>query len=493
MGCQKHQRGYSGKHGMQGVALNERSLLVIVLFNLCCGWWVWSMVIGTPSEGPGGLGYSCPSGDCGMRETGKAIREVINDIVDKEKDIEPLVNINIATGIISTIVKQQLQQSEDSYNNTVEKVPSEPIINMHPTEVSEQFLAKPNVSKEQFFEAHKESNIHYSKFRIAEPLFISTTDKELFYKSHDNSGILRDSLGDQYLHGVVRVIKNGWVTQNQDCGWKTDLSQFDTKPENGKTRLKSNILCPLLVPEGCKFRHFIDGTLPKIAQAMEYLVYKDTVLLLSGKCDNIVIDMLNIMGFSPGQIKTIQTGNYPANIQINTCIAPPFHPSIWNKIRHIIGVPEKLDSSDKTSNVILYGYGHLGTRRTKILNLNQVIKVLNKKFTAKRVISLKETDIKVSHIRNIFSKAKLIIGISSDLMYCMLFAPRNTSVLEIVAGRNSGQVLPSGVDHSMTWKLASTMGHTYWRDYERLSTNAGDVSVSLNKLQRILDRIEPKT
>ncbi len=499
MGSKLYKRQHSGRYGRVCFSLSEKNLLVIVVFNLCCGWWAWVIVNGTPSEEAGPAGYPCPPGDCAVKEQPiRALKEINNHIIDKHKDFEPLVNTSKGTDIRNAIVVKQLVtlEIEKGDNNIAQLVAQKPIIRMTQTEPTEHLIAKPltpepNVSHKQFFGVHQESSIHYSAFMITEPLFISKTDKNLFYKIQENGDILNASLGKQYLHGVVRVIKNGWVTQGQNCGWKTDLSQFETEPISGTARLKSNILCPLLVPEGCTFRHFIDGTLPKIIQAMEYLVYKDTVLLMPGKCDRIVMDMLNIMGFSVGQIKTVQKGNYPSHYQINTCIAPPFHPSIWNKTRHILGVPEKLVDTS-TSNVILFVNGHLGTRRTKILNMNQVIKVLIKKFTSKRVFILKDTDITLSNIRHVFSKAKIIVGLSSDLIYSILFAPRNSSVVEIMAGRKTGHVLPSGVDHSMTWKLASTMGHAYWRDYELLSTNSGDVSVSLDKLHQILDKIEPK-
>ena len=91
-------------------------------------------------------------------------------------------------------------------------------------------------------------------------------------------------------------------------------------------------------------QHFVDGTLPKIAQAYELLRRPEVKLLLySPRSDVIIKEMLRALNISEDRIVWHSSNTvYRADYMIFTCVTPPLHPSLWLRARKLLGVADRL-------------------------------------------------------------------------------------------------------------------------------------------------------
>lgn len=119
----------------------------------------------------------------------------------------------------------------------------------------------------------KESRrILYEPFALDEPMFYSKKHRDLFLMNAENVQILEGPTTAQLI-GRIEVNINRTVHESDSCGWSMDTSKsthnnLKTRP---RPRTKYQIILPLLVPQSNTFQHFVDGVLPKIAQAYEMI------------------------------------------------------------------------------------------------------------------------------------------------------------------------------------------------------------------------------
>ena len=328
----------------------------------------------------------------------------------------------------------------------------------------------------------KTTTIDYEAFRLDEPEFTDDRDRGLFRKLRENVDAVGD-LPPTMLRGIVQYLPGGLVGHKFDCSWRTSYRQFATQTWM-PIRRHVAYLSPLLVPEGGSFQHFVDGVLPKLVQARDVLLAANVTILLHPPGGRIIRQMLSRLGFSDSIVLEYYGGYYTSDHQINTCVTPPYHRALWDKARLLLGVDDRLQN-EATSVVILM----LRTRSLKegrrIVNLNELIQVMRARYGARLHVFYGENDL--SRAKALFSRAKLMVGVHGGAFYNMLFAPLNTTVIEIMPTLESGTVLPSYAAHSVFWKLALSMGHTYWRLVENPLTSEGNVSVNLTRLVGLID------
>ena len=101
--------------------------------------------------------------------------------------------------------------------------------------------------------------IDYDDFRLDEPKFTTGGDRELFYKLQENVNAVGPLSRDK-LRGVVAYVAGGLVSHKFPCSWRTSLKQFSARTWM-PARRQVAYLCPLLVPGGGSFQHFVDGVL----------------------------------------------------------------------------------------------------------------------------------------------------------------------------------------------------------------------------------------
>ena len=194
-------------------------------------------------------------------------------------------------------------------------------------------------------------HLDYASFHIPEPSFASEEDRALFRMNKVNTEDLKP-IPKERLKGAIAWVPNTTISRNIDCGWRTPLEKFQVKAYNAD-KYHNHIICPLLVPDGNAFQHFIDGILPKLIQAYEYIIPEDVKLLIYAPRDSIILEMLKALGFKKSQLIFYQGGIYFADVMINTCITPPLHPDLWQTARRMIGAPEELPVHPRQASVIL--------------------------------------------------------------------------------------------------------------------------------------------
>ena len=116
----------------------------------------------------------------------------------------------------------------------------------------------------------------------------------------------------------MAVIPNGVYRLPHDCGWKTDYALWDPADPRAKAKLRAagsvqhhKKLCPLIVPQAWSFQHFLDGTLPKLAQVADYLLADPEVkVILEIKPGIKMVEfLLRKLGFGKDRILKHPTGN----------------------------------------------------------------------------------------------------------------------------------------------------------------------------------------
>ncbi len=270
---------------------------------------------------------------------------------------------------------------------------------------------------------------------------------------------------------------------NLDCGWQSDLSHFTHITEWRYTEV--DIVIPLFVPEGYTFQHFMDGVLPKIMQAYDIIMQPGVRIALSEPQDTIIFDILHKLNITCDKI--IFTNKVLSRIQINSCIAPPLHPTLWKGFRHLLGVSEHNHLNITESNIILLTRADSYNLGRTMLNYNKVRSAL-KKIYGKRLVIFRG-GYNLSQSMNIFSKAGIIIGVHGGAFYNINFSPKDAHIIEIWPTRD-GYKPVRHIAHSIFWLMSSIIGQTYWRLHEPARDEWGDVYVNVPKLIKTLEVID---
>ena len=215
-------------------------------------------------------------------------------------------------------------------------------------------------------------------------------------------------------------------------------------------------------------------------QAREVLLAAKVTILLYPSGSRMVSQMLGSLGFSGNQLMSYYGGGiYKSSHQVNTCVTPPYHPALWGAARRLFGVRASLQ--DPTTSLIIL------MARSRIVNVKPLLQALRTRYGARLHEFNGGNDLDKAVA--LFGRARALVGLPGDAFYLMLFAPRDTAVVEIMPTLASGTALPSYVVQSAFWKLARSLGHEYWRLVETPLNTEGNVNVNIRRLVSVLDRL----
>ena len=322
----------------------------------------------------------------------------------------------------------------------------------------------------------------YPKFNITEPNFISSESKLLFYKFQPN----RERIGmpkKEQLYGEIVTIRRGTFSMPHDCGYRSNVSHvLEARDILPGRWLRS--LIPMIVPDGGTFQHFLDGTLPKIIQALEYIQRPQVKLLMPRIRDSIIYEILGKLNISREKIVSY-SGSVGADYLVYTCVTPPLHPLLWQKARSLIGVPEKcLTPKTKAKIVIITRKGCFNCGRL-LLNKKELKSSLERKYSESSVTEF-EGPLNLSESISLFGSTGVIIGVHGGGLYNINFCPSNTTVIEIIPTRPDGTVIAAA--HQIFWTQSILLGHDYWRIPTKPDNGKGDVKVNITLVENVIDR-----
>ena len=322
----------------------------------------------------------------------------------------------------------------------------------------------------------------YPKFNITEPNFISRESKLLFYKFHPN----RERIGmptKEQLYGEIATIRRGTFSMPHDCGYRSNVSHvLEARDILPGRWIRS--LVPMIVPDGGTFQHFLDGTLPKIIQALEYIQRPQVKLLMPRIRDSIIYEILEKLNISREKIVSY-IGSVGADYLVYTCVTPPLHPLLWQRARSLIGVPEKcLTPKTKAKIVIITRKGCFNCGRL-LLNKKELKSSLERKYSESSVIEF-QGPLNLSASISLFGSTGVIIGVHGGGLYNINFCPSNTTVIEIIPTRPDGTVIAAA--HQIFWTQSILLGHDYWRIPTKPDNDKGDVKVNITLVENIIDR-----
>ena len=330
-------------------------------------------------------------------------------------------------------------------------------------------------------------SIAYSAFVIDEPKFADDLDRKMFLQNVANKQHLLTQDVDK-LQGNIQVIQNGTINEIFGCGWNMEMAKMHKRPDKGRIRRHFYILIPLLVPNANSFQHFLDGVLPKLAQVYELLQHPNVTIMLYRPWDRIIEEMLDKLGISDNKVFYYDRGYYTAQYLINTCITPPLHPKLWMRGRSLLGVKTL---SDSNMNLVILLTRNLNRNPGRhMTNFEEVERFLSNRYGDNFLVFKGRNDLGRS--MDVFSKARIVIGVHGGAFYNIMFSPSGTNVVEVMPTDQAGNVVPENLAHTIVWQMATMMEQSYWRIGESPQTARGDVRIHLTKLQKVLDDIDGK-
>ena len=328
----------------------------------------------------------------------------------------------------------------------------------------------------------RKEKLIYPTFNITEPKFINSDWKLLFYKQKDNREKIGIPTKDQLL-GEIITIRRGTFSMPHDCGYQSKVSHV-LKARAVLQGRWFRSLVPMIVPDGGTFQHFLDGTLPKIIQALEYIQRPQVKLLMPRIRDSIIYEILEKLNISREKIVSY-SGSVGADYLVYTCVTPPLHPLLWQKARSLIGVPEKrLTPKTKAKIVIITRKGCFNCGRL-LLNKKELKSSLERKYPESSVVEF-QGPLNLSASISLFGSTGVIIGVHGGGLYNINFCPSNTTVIEIMPTLPDGTVRYG--PHQIFWTQSILLGHDYWRIPTKPVNGNEDVKVNITQVENIIDR-----
>ena len=330
----------------------------------------------------------------------------------------------------------------------------------------------------------KKEIIHYPKFKLTEPNFITNIGKERFYKHSENGPKVGVPTGEKLI-GEIVTIRKGTFSMPFNCGYRSDVSHVIQKrgiPQNHWYRS----VVPLIVPDGGTFQHFLDGTLPKIIQALDYIQQPQVRLLLPTIRDKIIFEILEKLNISRG--KLVLGGEHQsvgADYLVFTCVTPPLHPLLWQRARTLLGVPEKLAVPQNRGNIVIITRkgSHNGGRH--LLNKETLLSKLQDKYLSVKV-SMYLGPYNLNDTIKLFGSTSVVIGVHGGGLYNINFCPPNTTVIEIMPTYSNGKMVAAA--HQIFWMQSVLLEHQYWRIAADPASSNGDVNVNITQVENIIDK-----
>ena len=329
----------------------------------------------------------------------------------------------------------------------------------------------------------------YHNFTRIMPNFASQYDRDIFMVNERVQGNFKPNQA-LHLQGVIEIIPNGTFKGPYKCGLRSDYSYFKI-PRTSTSQNSFKYLCPLLIPDSHAFQLFVDGTLPKIAQAFGILRRKDVTLLLPKPRDKIITSILEKLGIGKDRIVHSKLRDrstvYHADYLITTCITPPIHPVIWKKMRKLLDVHEYFTVPLRETKVLMLTRAGSQNKGRNIVNSEQMEAFLRQRYPGQ--VQVFEGGYDLHEAIQFFGKVRIIIGPHGGAFFNMNFAPSSATIVEFVPHMAGGED-PGHFSPAIVWAMAQMIGQTYWRiPCLRLNTK-NDMRADMSKLEYILDQVD---
>ena len=342
--------------------------------------------------------------------------------------------------------------------------------------LSGEFTVPDNCSQRNFY-----YELVYDSFNFTEPLFVSDEDRKRFLGWPVNLKFLGPQPKEK-LRGIIQAIPNGAVDRYIDCGWPSNLKEFEWTGN----KIALDRAAPLLVPDSASFQHFLDGVLPKLVQSYNVIKSAKSKLLIFEPRDAIVLEMLEKLNIKMDDL-IYYNDTTSAKLQINSCVTPPLHPLLWNQIRSALGAPRSLKVPIHQSNVVLLTRAQSYNAGRNMLNFEEVKNFLINRYSSRLIIF--EGNYGLKRSVQIFGRSSILIGVHGGALYNLNFAPSDAHIVEFLPMTDFAT--PKGhIAHAIVWHMAQLLGQTYWRIFQTTDTPDGDIFVSMEKLRTVLDRID---
>ena len=121
--------------------------------------------------------------------------------------------------------------------------------------------------------------------------FISLEQRTLFGRSPLEKQFL-DEISSNYDKprvGRFFLVRNGSFEMPFDCGYNSDV-KYLTVPRI--PNIKFDKLLPLIIPDGWSFQHILNGTLPKLMMALDWVIINNITVVLESPRDAIFLQIL---------------------------------------------------------------------------------------------------------------------------------------------------------------------------------------------------------
>ena len=334
-------------------------------------------------------------------------------------------------------------------------------------------------------EVPRRIEIDYEPFKLREPNFESVIERRIFFKNNDFQEEMKYWPRER-LKGVVQIRRGGILSQLTHCTWNTTF--IDTmrikRPRNDMARYE--ILVPLTVGRGAMFHRFADDILPRIVQIYDILRLPNVKILITPPNDGNIYELLYRLNMADRIVEAYDS-TCRADVIVHACVAPPIHPQIMQGARHIFNAPDRLQVHARDANVILLSGGMGVIGRKEVRNVGVLETLLRKRYGSKFI--LYKGGVLFEEMVEMFGKARIVIGLSDNVLYDLYFSPSDTHLIEIVPVYKSGEVIPSALAPTTFWHLTQMLGQPYWWfPVEPVSNH--DIIVDIGKLTKILTKID---
>jgi len=124
----------------------------------------------------------------------------------------------------------------------------------------------------------------------------------------------------------------------------------------------------------------------------------------------------------------------------------------------------------------------------RLLNEDAIVEFLAGRFGRRRVVHFGNGRVDLTTASRLFSRAAAVVGVHGGAFYNIILAPPGCVVVELMPLIASyGRVAaPRQLAHTVVWRMANALGHTYWRLYTLTSSPRSDVTLSIDKLRSAL-------
>lgn len=301
-----------------------------------------------------------------------------------------------------------------------------------------------------------------------------------------------------YVNGGVSVVHNVSVAgepTGHDCGQSGALRTLIANGDGGgraPVRVVDT-LAWVVIPATWTPQHWMENTLPKLAQLLEYVPGMMALRRVSATQEllldrfPIVAKVYEHMGWA---VFDERAAPIAARTVLYACNAPPMHPYLWQQgQQHVLRVAPR-PMADRT--VISYcgrtRAGHTENAGRRVLNEDAVLAAL-RAYTADGRYTVEEFDhrqhMSLPSLIDYFATVRLFIGPHGGCLTNVVYLGCNSAVVELFPLVN-GIRPPLGHPGMMMYMQSSFLEQDYFMLPVTTTSQEGDMTVPIDELRDVL-------